>query len=231
MVSDMISFKGKYHENVFVNCPFDEPYNLIFRAIVFAIQVNGFYPRCALEKSGGDVRLTKIYKIISECKYGVHDISRVELDDDELPRFNMPFELGLFMGCQNFGNETHKSKDFLVLDTEKYRYQKTLSDLSGIDIKNHGNDPYKALKIVNSWLGQKHIELTKDYDAYTGALFIENELKQFEIAFPTLCNKHNVDVKNYEFIDLYAIIGLWLKTRKRYIIDDIKEIYIQVKKD
>ena len=51
----MVSFKGKYHENVFVNCPFDKQYEKNFRAIVFAIQANGFYPRCALEKSGGEV--------------------------------------------------------------------------------------------------------------------------------------------------------------------------------
>lgn len=79
--------------NVFINCPFDPEYKPLFEAIVFTVQIAGFRPRCAREASNaGQVRIDKILEIISECKYGIHDISRTE---PLPPRFNMPLELGL----------------------------------------------------------------------------------------------------------------------------------------
>jgi hypothetical protein len=56
---------------------------------------------CALEDDdAGEFRLSKIERIIEECKFGIHDLSAVALDvATGLPRFNMPLELGLFLGC------------------------------------------------------------------------------------------------------------------------------------
>jgi transcription initiation factor TFIIIB Brf1 subunit/transcription initiation factor TFIIB len=49
------------------------------------------------------VRIEKIAGIIAACKFGIHDISRTELDPTtHLPRFNMPLELGLFLGREAF---------------------------------------------------------------------------------------------------------------------------------
>lgn len=84
-----------YSNNVFINCPFDGDYDEIFKAMVFTVFDCGFIPRCAMEyDDGSQVRIEKIYRLISECKFGIHDISRTELDDGNgLPRFNMPLEL------------------------------------------------------------------------------------------------------------------------------------------
>ena len=92
---------AKYTDHVFVNCPFDADYKPMFDAIVFAVTDLGLVARSAREEDdGGESRLVKIQRIIEECKYGVHDISAVELDSvNKLPRFNMPLELGLFLGC------------------------------------------------------------------------------------------------------------------------------------
>ena len=49
----------------------------------------------------------------------------------------MPFELGLDFGCKEFGGNPFDQKGILVLDKEKYRIQKALSDLVGRDIKVH----------------------------------------------------------------------------------------------
>src|ERR1039457_1436875 len=98
-----------YEESVFLNCPFDDEYKEIFNAIVFTILYCGFYVRCAKENSDTiEVRIDKIFKIIRECKYGIHDISRVELNTSNLPRFNMSLELGIFMGCKEFGDDKDK---------------------------------------------------------------------------------------------------------------------------
>ena len=142
-----------YNDNVFINCPFDDEYKHIFNAIVFAVYDCGFVARCSLEEDAvGEARLTNIVTIISRCRYAINDISRTELDERGLPRFNMSLELGTFLGAQKFGNKAQQSKKFLILDKEQYRYQQFISDLAGYDIRSHGNDDEKASAIVRDWL-------------------------------------------------------------------------------
>ena len=97
----MSSSRPRFTDSVFINCPFDVEYAPIFEAIVFCILDCGFIPRCALEEAdSGTFRLNKIQKIIRRSEYTIHDLSRVELSTDtRLPRFNMPFELGLDLRC------------------------------------------------------------------------------------------------------------------------------------
>jgi hypothetical protein len=38
--------------------------------------------------------------MIGECELGIHDLSRVDTYG-QLPRFNMPLELGLFLALRN----------------------------------------------------------------------------------------------------------------------------------
>jgi len=81
---------GTYNDSIFINCPFDQPYIPILRALVFAIYRCGFVPKSALvEDNALDNRLDKIERSIENCRYGVHDISRTELNNHNLPRFNM----------------------------------------------------------------------------------------------------------------------------------------------
>ena len=100
-----------------------------------------FIPRCALEEDdASQVRIDKIYEIIADCRYGIHDISRIELDEPSgFPRFNMPLELGVFLGAKKFGSEEQKGKKCLILDKEPYRYQHFMSDIAGQDIQDHSN--------------------------------------------------------------------------------------------
>ena len=84
----------------FINCPFDDACKPTFHAILFAVYYLGFAARCDLEvDDASELRLDKITRIIGQCAYGVHDISSVELGaGTNLPRFNMPLELGLYLG-------------------------------------------------------------------------------------------------------------------------------------
>ena len=63
----------------------------------------------------------------------------------------MPFELGIDYGCRKFGRAPHQSKRFLVLEASPYDYSKALSDLGGIDIKSHSNDPEDIVRAVRNW--------------------------------------------------------------------------------
>ena len=69
--------------------------------------------------------------MINESKYGIHDLSRVELDPvNNLPRFNMPFELGVFLGCNKYSEaRRQKLKKCMIIDANTHRYKISLSDL------------------------------------------------------------------------------------------------------
>jgi len=70
-----------YDNSVFINCPLDDAYRSLFEAVVFAVHDCGYIARCALEiDDASEVRIEKIAKIIASCRFGIHDISRTELD-------------------------------------------------------------------------------------------------------------------------------------------------------
>ena len=148
--------------SVFLNCPFDEEFQPLFRAIVFTIVACGFFPRCALERlDGGEYRLDKIARMIGDCDWGIHDISRVEVDPaDPVPRFNMPLELGIHLGARLLGEPRHQRKKALILESAAHRYDKTLSDISGQDIAQHDNDPAKAIEAVREFFNNHRVRGT-----------------------------------------------------------------------
>ncbi len=94
-----------YENSVFINCPFDPAYRPLLEAAAFATYECGFFPRASLEvDDSSQVRIEKITTIIRECRLAIHDISRTELDAaTQLPRFNMPLELGIFLGRSRSG--------------------------------------------------------------------------------------------------------------------------------
>jgi hypothetical protein len=108
-----------YSYSVFINCPFSPEYQPIFQALLFSVYACGYRPRGALEISDSTQnKLSKIEGIIQQCRFGIHDISFVSLDrKTKLPRFNMPFELGLFFGAKLFGPRQQKRKIALKRST------------------------------------------------------------------------------------------------------------------
>lgn len=131
---------ASYEESIFLNCPFDPEYRPIFQALVFVVHECGDFARCALEvEDSGQVCIQKIEQIIAECRFGVHDISRTKPDPEtQLPRFNMPLELGLFLGAKRYGDTHQQTKSCKILDTERFRFQKFCSDIAGQDISAYG---------------------------------------------------------------------------------------------
>lgn len=143
--------------SVFVNCPFDDDYKPLFEALIFTIASSGYRVRCALEENNAaDIRFDKLCRLITESSRSVHDLSRVELDlATNLPRFNMPFELGLFLGARRFGGKTQGQKTALVMTSAKYRLPVYLSDTSGSDASHHGGDLLELVRSVRSYLSVK----------------------------------------------------------------------------
>ena len=188
-------------DSVFVNCPFDPPFQPIFDAIVFAILRCGFTPRCALETDdASENRFAKIQKIVEECRYGIHDISRTETNGEPpLPRFNMPLELGLFLGAKRYGDDVQKRKRILILDTERYRYQRFVSDLAGQDIHAHQNDPVEAISAVTGWLR------TQSRRAMPGGKRVADEFARFQSELPATLEALDLAPDEATFIDFVSI--------------------------
>lgn len=191
-----------YNNSVFINCPFDSAYTPILRALVFTIYRCGFFPVTALaEDNALENRLSKIEKLIERCRYGIHDISRIEISNNGLPRFNMPFELGIFFGAKRFGNKKQKEKNALIFDSELFRYQRFISDLNGVDIKAHQNNPQLAIKKVTEWL-----HTSSKRSSIPGYKIITPEYSAFEKGLPALSVKLGIDENDIPFNNFCLIV-------------------------
>ncbi len=97
---------------VFLNIPYDNKFRNLYLAYIVGLTHLGLEPRATLGISGGDRRLDRILDLIQSCPYSIHDLSRVELDQavPRVPRFNMPFELGLAVTW----SQLHPSRHTLV---------------------------------------------------------------------------------------------------------------------
>lgn len=190
---------------VFINCPFDPTYWPLLEVIVFTVIACGFRPGTALdEDDGAEVRLDKIMRKIEGARYGIHDLSRVELDPtNHLPRFNMPFELGLDLACKRFGGD--RKKRLLILERSRYTTQKCLSDVAGQDPKEHDDDPEKLLKVVRNWL-----RTSSGRSSILGYQSIQQEFEIFSAALPGLCERAGLDRNSVPFVDYVAFVQTWL---------------------
>jgi hypothetical protein len=132
--------------NVFGNVPFDDKYEPLFEALVLRSRpvAIGFAARWKGDGSG-DIRLDKLVELIRECPR-----SRIEPGENDLPRFNMPFELGLALGAKRFGHRPGDRIKIMVADP--YRLPAYLSDLGGNDPSAHRNDPQQVIRIVSTFL-------------------------------------------------------------------------------
>lgn len=193
--------------DVFINCPFSPDYRENFQAAAFVVVRSGFTPRCALENDdGGEVRIDKICRIIAESRYGVHDISKTEPDPSSgLPRFNMPLELGLFLGARIFGGRIQRPKKSIILDTERYRYQAFISDIAGQDIHAHGGDCRRLIEEVAGWLRNEAQD-----PGVPGGRAIATEFERFLLDLPTIAAAKQLEPDELTFKDLTVIMAEWI---------------------
>jgi hypothetical protein len=141
-----------FETNVFINCPFDDEFKTLLKPLLFSLIYFKLEPKISQTESSANVRVNQIKQHIRNSKYSIHDLSRSKpMKKNELPRFNMPYELGLDIGCATFGSKKFASKRILVLETERYYYQKIISDIAGQDIENHNDDPAILIRKVRNW--------------------------------------------------------------------------------
>jgi len=197
--------------SVFINCPFDPAYQPIFESIVFCVAACGFIPRCTLELTdAADVRIENIYQLISECSLSIHDISRTEVHDQpyQLPRFNMPLELGIFLGAKRFGGRSSR-KRCLIMDRSPYRYKRFISDISGQDVQSHQRRPILAIRRVRDWL-----QSAPGKAAIPGGKKIWDDYRRFKRELPLIAEIAQLDPAQLTFLDYLQLTINWLQQHR-----------------
>jgi hypothetical protein len=200
---------AEYEDSVFLNVPFDKKYARLFEALVFAIHDCGFIARSALEvDDSGQARVAKILDIIEQSKFGIHDISRAGIDrQTRLARFNMPLELGLFLGAKRYGAARDRQKCCLVLDRERYRYRNFCSDIAGQDIRAHNDQPREAIRAVRDWLSTQRTAVQMP-----GGKAIFERYERFRIQIAVQAADVHLDVAELTFGDYTRLVVGWLTT-------------------
>jgi hypothetical protein len=193
-------------DNVFINCPLDDDYAPTFRGLIFSIYACGFRPRSAREvEDASQTRIAKLTKIIEQCRFGIHDLSRTQLDPiNHLPRFNMPLELGLFLGAKFYGGDVQQNKRALIMDVDRYRFQKFISDLAGMDINEHNGDVLIAVRVTRNWLANVSRRKIQSADR------IVQLYQNFTAELPLDAAALGFDPNNIPYVDFERMVVAWL---------------------
>jgi hypothetical protein len=196
-----------YPDSVFLNVPFDKKYARLFDALVFAVHDCGFIARSALEvDDSGQARVLKILDIIEQSEYGIHDISRAGIDKQTgLARFNMPLELGFFLGAVRYGTAKQRQKRCLVLDRERYRYRNFCSDIAGQDIRAHNDQPRDAIRAVRDWLSTHRTAVQMP-----GGKAIFDRYERFRAQLAVQAADVHLEVEELTFGDYTKLVVGWL---------------------
>lgn len=199
-----------YSFSIFYNCPFDNEYQPTFEAVLFTIYRCGFTLRCAKEfNDTGKIRIENIIRLIKESRYGIHDLCRVGLDEtSKLPRFNMPLELGIFIGAIKFGSRNlHGKKEYLILDSESFRFRTFISDIGGQDIKSYSSTD-SVIRKIRDWLSNKTNE------NIPSARFIIEEYSKFFNDLPELCKRSKWDKEELTYEELTSLTVSWIELNR-----------------
>lgn len=200
-----------FERSVFLNCPFDTEFAPLLQAAAFCVSDLGFFPRLAPEDADNSrSRLDRIMDLIQGSQFGIHDISRCHLDSpDEYARLNMPFELGLDVASSRFGGQQLSTKSILVLEHQRYDYQKSLSDISGWDIEAHQGDYARVIRVVRRWL-------LKQTDAEPiGAALIDSHyvgFQEWHWERELAAGASEDDIREYPTIDVVHAMQEWVAT-------------------
>lgn len=202
---------ASFPRDVFINCPFDDQFAAGFRALVFAVLACGFRARCAREMDdASQTRIDKLYGIIEQSRFGIHDLSRTELNATTgLPRFNMPLELGLLLGAKRYGDEVQKKKRALILDTEPFRFQKFISDLAGIDVTPHAGEPRRTVECTRNWL----VTVSRKKSIPSTGRLLDN-YDRFVAGLPVITRNEKLHDAKLAYADFERLALAWIKAER-----------------
>lgn len=113
----------------------------------------------------------------------------------------MPIELGIALGMKYVGRKSIRDHMLLVLDTERFRYQKFASDLSGVDPAAHGNKPQQAIEKVRNFLAGGTDRVLPTATPITAAY------RTFERELPEMARSEQQETAELTYVDRLRHIG------------------------
>jgi len=116
---------------VFINMPYGEKHEsmLIALTVVTIAMKRQPFPAFLIADRGSG-RISKIVEAIKQCPYSIHDLSIIP---EGLPRYNMPFELGIACAFNQIGYPQEHPHAFCVYVGSNKDAEKTLTDLKFMD--------------------------------------------------------------------------------------------------
>jgi hypothetical protein len=176
--------------------------------VVFAAILCGFRARCALEiDDGSQTRIDKIFSMIEECRYGIHDLSRG-------PSSTRPpaclgstcrSNSGCFSASSGVARVGSGARRALCSTLSSIGIRSLISDIAGQDIQAHAGDVGRAIRAVRDWLR------TCSGRKLPGAAEVCRRYRMFEDALPQICVRAEVDASELTFADFSSLAAEWLK--------------------
>jgi hypothetical protein len=157
---------------VFLNFAFDKRREYLYLSLVASVVGLGFNPRTVLEVPVDTFRLERLRRLIKMCRYSIHDLSAVQVTAKPhgVPRFNIPFELGLAVAVHLENRQRHS---FRLMESKRHRLTQSLSDLNGFDPFIHDELPAGVFRAVrNMFAALRHRPVQTQ--------------RQFEVVYDTL---------------------------------------------
>ena len=116
----------------------------------------------------------------------------------------MLLELGICMGALEFGTKKQKDNKYLIIESDKFRFKKFISDISGQDIKDHNDKANDAIRVIRNWLSNKTTE------NIPSASTIISEYEKFNTYLPELCEENQWTPEELTFGEYSTLVTSWL---------------------
>ena len=101
-----------------------------------------------------------------------------------------------------------------MLEAERYRYQKFLSDIAGQDIRQHGNHAPQAVGAVRDWLAGSR---PRKAPPLPGATAIMKHYREFEANLPAMLAVAEIEPSELVFFDRANFMDQFLRRRAALI--------------
>jgi hypothetical protein len=194
-------YSKSYAHSAFINIPYDSSYESLYLALIAGLSGYGLIPKATLQIPGSRRRLDRIINLLNSCAFSFHDLSCVE---PLIPRFNMPFELGLAVAWATKVNRNH---NWFIFESKGFRVQQSLSDLNGTEAYIHKGTGIGLLsQLANALVRTKHQPTVKQLKSILHDLkLVSIELKK-NLATNSLFNARS-------FNDLVAAAAIIAKKK------------------
>ncbi len=151
---------NREENNVFINCPYDKPFESTLTAIMFACIALGLNPILSKTDVFDSIRIKNIKECILRSKISIHDLSI--MGKSENSRYNMPLEIGMAVMHHFQSVDKGKAHNIIILEPKQHLTQICCSDLNAFDPicyskeKNFEDLIKKIAESIINIIGQKN---------------------------------------------------------------------------